>query len=70
MTDHPLTDKILDQFGMPDDLWSKGERIFFDDDMRAAYDKGRADQAEQQQDEAVHKFIENNSAALTKLSDS
>ncbi len=38
MTKHPLTDEILDQFGMPDDLWSKGERIFFDDDMRAAAD--------------------------------
>jgi len=35
---HPLTDEILEQFGMPDDLCVEGERVFFDDDMRAAAD--------------------------------
>ncbi len=35
---HPLTDKILEQFGMIDDRCVEGERIFFDDDMRAVAD--------------------------------
>ena len=35
---HPLTDEILEQFGMIDDQCVEGERIFFDDDMRAAAD--------------------------------
>jgi len=38
---HPLTDEILDLFGKPDDICGEGERIFFDNDMRAAYDLGR-----------------------------
>ena len=38
MTEHPLTDKFLTQFGTPDDRCVEGERVFFDDDMRAAAD--------------------------------
>jgi len=37
---HPLSDEILEQFGIIDDQCVEGERIFFDDDMRAAYDLG------------------------------
>ena len=55
MTEHPLTDKFLTQFGMPtdefliqfgipDDQCVEGERVFFEEDMRAAYDEGRNDQ--------------------------
>ena len=44
---HPLTDKILEQFGLIDDQCVEGERIFFDDDMRSAYDRGREDQMEE-----------------------
>ena len=35
---HPLTEKLLTQFGIPDDRCVEGERVFFDDDMRAAAD--------------------------------
>ena len=49
MTNHPLTDKILTQFGMPLDeymgqfampahLFVEGERVFFEEAMRAAAD--------------------------------
>ena len=44
MTEHPLTDEFLTQFGILDNQCVEGERVFFDDDMRAAYDKGRDDQ--------------------------
>jgi len=44
---HPLTDKILEQFGLIDDQCVEGERIFFDDDMRSAYDRGREEQMEE-----------------------
>ena len=44
---HPLTDKILNQFGTPDDVVLEGQRLFFDKDMRAAYDLGREDQMEE-----------------------
>ena len=47
MTKHPLTDKILNQFGSPDDVVLEGQRLFFDKDMRAAYDLGREDQMEE-----------------------
>jgi len=55
---HPLTDKILKQHGMIDDRCVEGERIFFDDDMRAAYDKGREDQLDKDQ-EKLKEFLEN-----------
>ena len=35
---HPLTDKLLTQFGIPDDQCVEGERVFFEEDMRAAAD--------------------------------
>ena len=48
MNDHPLTDEMIK------DMWLNGlidsgyvRREFNEDDMRAAYDKGRDDQLEQ-----------------------
>ena len=39
---HPLTDEILSQFGEPGLEGYEDERLFFADDMRAAYDRGSA----------------------------
>jgi len=35
---HPLTDKDLEQFGIPDDLRDHVTKIYFDKDMRSAAD--------------------------------
>ena len=42
---HPLTDEVLEQFGMTDDIYCDylGDdvtRIYFDKDMRSAFDLG------------------------------
>ena len=62
MTEHPLTDKILDKFGTDDqqfafELATKWEptRIYLDEDMRAAYDLGR-----EEGQKAMHPTQENN----------
>jgi hypothetical protein len=62
MTQHPLSDEILEQFGLIDDQCVEGERIFFDDDMRAAYDRGRESALE-----ALDRLYTENSEGLRRL---
>ena len=64
MTDHPLTDEILDKFGTDDqqfafELATKWEptRIYLDDDMRSAAD-WQLEQVNTWIDKNVHNYID------------